>query len=169
MHNELSWYPINTIVINMKSVHDLQIQHKCHDCSLQGANAFCQLPESDLQSLEEIMITKAYPKGTTLFREGQSSDGVFMLCQGMVKLSSCSKDGKIIIIGVARPGEMLGLSAAINNREYETTAEVLDLCQVNFIKSEDLIQFLQENPSACLNAARQLSRNYHAAYRQVCF
>jgi CRP/FNR family transcriptional regulator len=103
-----------------------------------------------------------------LYFEGQPSTGVYMLCQGRVKLSTCSKDGKIIILGIAEPGDILGLSAVLNGMDYETTAEVLELCQVNYLNSEDMITFLRNNPDACLKAARQLSRNYHTAYRQVC-
>ena len=31
-----------------------------------------------------------------------------------------------------------------------------------------MLHFLAENPRACLNAARQLSRSYQTAYRQIC-
>ncbi|MBK9766307.1 MAG: hypothetical protein IPP63_04460 [Chloracidobacterium sp.] len=34
-----------------------------------------------------------------------------MLCQGRVKLSTCSQDGKIVILGIAEPGDMIGLSS----------------------------------------------------------
>ena len=152
----------------MKVVHDLSIQNTCDDCKLRSQNFFCHLPAADLKRFEAIKVTKAYPKGTMLFVEGQPSTGVFMLCQGKVKLSTCSQDGKVIILGIAEPGDILGLSAAVNGADYETTAEVLDLCQVNYIKSSSLLQFLHDNPEACLNAARQLSRNYQTAYRQIC-
>ncbi len=152
----------------MRGIHDLRIQDKCRDCGLQNENSFCQLPASDLREFESLKITRAYPKGATLFNEGQPSDAVYMLCQGKVKLSTCSQEGKIIILGIAEPGEVLGLSAAINGVDYETTAEVLELCQVNYIKSADLLRFIKEHPDAGLNAAKQLSRNYQTAYIQIC-
>jgi CRP/FNR family transcriptional regulator len=129
---------------------------------------FCDIPAKDLEGFEHIKVTKAYPKGSTLFVEGQPAAGVYMLCQGKVKLSACSRDGKLIILEIAGPGDVLGLSAAINGADHETTAEVLELCQVNYVGTADLLRFLQSNPEACLNAARQLSRNYQTAYRQVC-
>ncbi len=152
----------------MRVVHDLRIQEKCRDCGLQNENSFCKLPGPDLARFESLKITRAYPKGATLFNEGQPSAGVYMLCQGKVKLSTCSQEGKIIILEIAGPGDVLGLSAAINGADYETTAEVLELCQVNYIKSSDLLRFLREHPEAGLNAAKQLSRNYQTAYKQVC-
>ena len=152
----------------MKGLHDLQVRDKCQECDLRRKGFFCQLSEKDIQGFESIKVTKAYPKGTMLFVEGQPSNGVYMLCQGKVKLSTCSRDGKVIILEIAEPGDILGLSAAVNRADYETTAEVLNLCQVNYVKTSDLLRFLRTNPEACLNAARQLSRNYQTAYRQVC-
>lgn len=152
----------------MKVVHDVQIQDKCENCDQRSQNSFCQLPAADLTWFESIKVTKAYSKGMMLYLEGEPSNGVFVLCQGRVKLSTCSQDGKVLILGIAEPGEVLGLSAAVNGVDYETTAEVLELCQVNYVKTPELLRFLQSNPRACLNAARQLSRNYQAAYRQIC-
>ncbi len=151
----------------MKELHHLGTQDKCHKCDLHGKGFFCALPVEDLQAFELIKVTKAYPKGTMLFVEGQPSTGVYMLCKGRVKLSICSPYGKVIIIGIAEPGEILGISAAINSNEYEATAETLELCQVNYLRTTELLAFLRDNPKACLNVARQLSRNYQMACRQV--
>jgi CRP/FNR family transcriptional regulator len=152
----------------MKRGNNISIQDKCNECGLRSSDFFCQLVPSELAGFESVKVTKAYPKHTTLFVEGQPAKGVFMLCQGKVKLSTCAPDGRMIILDIAEPGEILGLSAAMHGTEYETTAEVLELCQVNYVKTPDLIGFLQNNHEACLNAARQLSRNYQTAFRQVC-
>jgi CRP/FNR family transcriptional regulator len=152
----------------MKVLHDMRIQDKCQDCELRRAGFFCQLSTADLDEFASLKVTKAYPRGAMLFVEGQPSNGVFMLCQGKVKLSTCSAEGKIVIVGIAEPGEILGLSAAINGLEYETTAETLELCQVNCVPTSEFLHFLRTDPDACLSAARQLSRNYHSAFRQVC-
>ena len=148
--------------------NDIRIEHKCLDCELRGSKFFCDLTAHDIQLFDAIKVTKAYPKGTTLFVEGQPSNSVYVLCQGKVKLSTCSPDGKIIILGIAEPGEILGLSSAINGIEYEATAETLELCQVNYVQTGDFVRFLESNSNACLSVARQLSRNYHTAYSQIC-
>ena len=152
----------------MKAVHDIQIQDTCQSCEIHTNNFFCHIPAHGFDGFESIAITKVYPKGTMLFVEGHAASGVYMLCQGKVKLSTCSQDGKVIILGIVEPGDILGLSAALDGHEYETTAEVLELCQVNYVPADDFIRLLRANPEACLNAARQLSRNYQTAYRQVC-
>ena len=152
----------------MKSVSTLEVRHKCQDCDLRNDPFFCNFSDPVLQAFSSLKITNAYPKGATLFSEGDPSIGVYMLCQGRIKLSTYSKDGKALILRIAEAGELLGLSSAISDSPHEATAEVLDQCQINFVRRLDLLRFLQEKAEAGLSALRQLSRNYHTAYTQVC-
>ncbi|HXG67427.1 MAG TPA: Crp/Fnr family transcriptional regulator, partial [Blastocatellia bacterium] len=105
--------------------------------------------------------------GALLFVEGQLPRGVFVICAGRVKLSTCSKDGKALITRLAEPGEILGLSAAILGIPYESTAETLDPCQINFIRREDFLRLISDHSAACLKAAEHLSSHYHHAHEQA--
>lgn len=152
----------------MRVLNNLKIQHKCADCSVTAEGFFCDLQESTLHNLESLKISNVYPRGSVLFIEGQPSNGVYILCQGRVKLSTCSREGKVIILQIAEPGEVLGLSAVVSDSVYEATAEVVEPCQVNFVRKADFLRFLQQNADACLSAVRQLSHNYQTAHLQIC-
>ncbi len=152
----------------MKFLNNLKIQHQCGDCGVRRQQFFCHLSEAGLQTFQSLKVTNAYPRGATLFVEGQQASGVYMLCQGRIKLSTCSRDGKTIILRIAEAGEMLGLSATITDSVYDSTAEVLEPCQVNFISKRDFLRFLAQNAEAGLSAAKQLSYKYHVAYNQIC-
>jgi len=152
----------------MRDGGEIRVQHKCQNCEGQEDTSFCRLPNSELQLFEQIKISKSYPKGAKLFVEGQPTLGVFVLCKGRVKLSTCSQTGRVMILRIAEAGDILGLSSALNGIEHETTAEVLEQCHVNYITTADLLRFLKTNPEACLNAAKQLGRNYQTAYDQIC-
>lgn len=129
---------------------------------------FCNLKQSTMQALDALKISNLYPRGSALFIEGQPSQGVYILCRGRIKLSTCSRDGKVIILQIAEAGEVLGLSAVISGSAFEATAEVIEPCQISFIRKADFLRILQQNPDACLNAVRQLSQNYQTAYLQIC-
>ena len=152
----------------MKFLNNLKIQHKCQECAFRSSSFFCGLSETALQTLQSLKVTNAYPRGATLFVEGQEASGVYMLCQGRIKLSTCSRDGKTIILRIAEPGEILGLSATVTDGLYESTAEVLEPCQINFISKRDFLRFLEQNAEVGLSAAKQLSFKYHVAYNQIC-
>src|SRR5262245_29448664 len=152
----------------MKLSTGFQPQHKCTGCPLRRSGFFCDLKPDALAIFEALKITNIYPKGATLFNEGEPAAGVYMLCRGRVKLSAYSSDGKALILRIAEAGELLGLSAAIRGNGHEATAEVLENCQINFVRKADILRFLRQRADAGYNALQQLSKNYHAAYTQVC-
>lgn len=152
----------------MKGLNNLKVQQKCNGCQAPSGGFFCNLKEATRQSLETLKISNLYPRGSVLFAEGQPAQGVYILCQGRIKLSTCSRDGKVIILQIAAAGEVLGLSAVISGSDYEATAEVIEPCQISFIRKADFLWLLQQNTDACLNAVKQLSQNYQTAHMQIC-
>ena len=108
--------------------YGLDIVDGCVDCKLRNGDYFCDLPKTSLKAFEAIKYTTTFPKGAILFLEGQLPRGVFLLCSGRVKLSTCSSDGKVLITRIAEAGELLGLSSSISNKPYIVTAETLVPC-----------------------------------------
>src|SRR5215213_9606672 len=154
--------------MRMKGLNNLKIQHKCSGCAMPQGGFFCSLQQTTLQNLDALKISNLYPRGSVLFIEGQPSQGVYILCQGRIKLSTCSRDGKVIILQIAEAGEVLGLSAVVSGSLFEATAEVIEPCQISFVRKSDFLRLLQQNTDACLNAVRQLSQNYQTAHGQIC-
>ncbi len=142
-------------------------QASCRECVLRPDRLFCDLPEEVLEAFDSIKGMSIFPRGATLFREGGASKGVFVLCQGRVKLSVCSESGKRLTLRIAGPGEVLGLSASLSSTPYEVTAEALENVTVASVKRKDLLRFLREHREACLQVVHLLSRDLHTAYDRV--
>jgi CRP/FNR family transcriptional regulator, cyclic AMP receptor protein len=119
------------------------------------------------RSFDEIKEQSVLGKGTLLFAEGRPSRGVYILCEGRAKLSICSESGKRLMLRVAGPGEVLGLGACLSGDAYEVTAELLDAAQVVFVRRKDLLRFLRDNPTICMEVVRHLSDDLHGAYERV--
>lgn len=151
----------------MLTPYGLEIIESCLTCKMRSEKIFCDLPESAIESFEQIKYATAYPKGAILFVEGQAPRGIFVLCKGRVKLSICSTDGKTLILKIAEAGEVLGLSASVSGKSYELTAETIDPCQINFVKRDDFLHFLKEHPEACMRVAEELSEKYNTACREI--
>lgn len=151
----------------MRSPYGLEIIENCIACPLLRDRVFCNLSPAGLQRLSTITSASSYPKGATLFVEGQAARGVFILCNGRVKLSTSSTDGKTLIVRIADPGEVLGLPASVTGKPYELTADVIEPTQANFISRTDFLSFLRENGEAALRVAQQLGETYHAAIAEM--
>jgi CRP/FNR family cyclic AMP-dependent transcriptional regulator len=151
----------------MSSPYGLQITDNCVICKLRHSGFFCELPKNSLEDLDRVKYASAYPQGAVLFVEGQPPRGVYIVCSGRVKLSTTSRDGKTLILRIAQPGEILGLHATVAGKAYELTAETLQSSQLDFIRRDDFLKFLQNHADACLHAAQHLSQNCQSAYEMI--
>ena len=151
----------------MSSPYGFDLVENCLTCPMRSDSFFCGLPMSALEDFNKIKYTAAYPQNSVLFVEGQMPRGIYMLCKGRVKMSATSRDGKTLILKIAQPGEVLGLHATVSGSPYETTAETGQPCQLNFVKREDFLRFLQTHGDACLQAAQHLSKDCNSAYQQI--
>src|SRR5579872_3554614 len=149
------------------SPYGLQIIESCLTCPVAKDQIFCDLPQSALAGLDAISSSATYPKGTVLFVEGQEPRGAFIICNGRVKLTANSADGKSLILRIADSGEVIGLPGTISGRPYELTAEALEPVQANFIPRQEFLQFLREHGEAALRTAEMLCHIYHATHQEV--
>jgi CRP/FNR family cyclic AMP-dependent transcriptional regulator len=157
----------NSAGAKMRTPYGLEIIESCLICPLRHDRIFCDLPVADLQALQAMSSLATYPKGSILFVEGQESRGVFILCNGRVKLSAGSADGKSMIMRIAASGEIIGLPGTISGKPYELTAEALEPLQANFIRRESFFGFLREHGDAALRVAQILSDIYYATCQEV--
>jgi CRP/FNR family transcriptional regulator, cyclic AMP receptor protein len=144
------------------SPYGMQVIESCATCVHRQNRPFCNLTPAALQELSKIAGPATYPKGAVLFGERQSARGVFILCEGHVKLSTSSADGRTLILRISEPGDLLGLPATVAGRPYEVTADVIEPSQVNFINRTDFLNFLRDHGEAAVHVVQELSEICHS-------
>jgi len=112
---------------------------------------------SELRGLTQPKFTKDYPRGSVIFVEGEQPRGVYVLCEGRVKVSISSASGKTLVLRVAQPGELLGINATISGRPYGATVKTLDKCRLDFIPREQFLRLIDKD-----------NRVYAAVYNALC-
>ena len=102
---------------------------------------FCSLGDEALDDFDLIGVSSSLPRGATLFLENAPSQAVYVLCNGQVKLSCTSKEGRTLI-----------------------TAETVQPTEVKSIRRDEFLAFLKKHGQASLHAAKALSEEYKAAF-----
>ncbi len=149
----------------MPTPYNLEAHHDCMTCT--NRHHFCNMQPQSIAAMEKIKFTAMYPKGSLLFVEGEKARGVFVLCAGKVKLTTSSTEGRTLIVRIAEAGEVLGPSAVLLSKPYEMSAETIEPCQVNFIRTEEFMAWIQSDREAMMSVARQLSDDYYSAQREI--
>jgi CRP/FNR family transcriptional regulator, cyclic AMP receptor protein len=151
----------------MPSPYNLDLHNNCSECDVRAERLFCNMSTESVAALDAIKFTGVYPKGSLLFVEGEQPRGIFIVCSGRAKLTTSSTEGRVLIVKIAEPGEVLGASATILGKPYEVSAETIEPSQLNFIKRDDFMRFLNSDAEVCMHAAQQLSEKYHSAQREI--
>lgn len=86
---------------------------------------------------------------------------------GRVQLSVSDSEGHDVLLRIAEPGEVLGLSATLSSHPHEVTAETITPCQMGFVWREDLFELLNDEREAALCVVQWLSDNLNATLEQI--
>ncbi len=126
-----------------------------------------RLSTDALNELEGLKVFSDREANAVLFMEEQAPTQILFLLTGQVKLSMNSSAGRRLILGIASPGETLGLASALSNSRYDTTAETICPCRIASLCRDHFLEFLTHHPAAYKNVVRELSTDCARAYEQV--
>src|SRR5271170_3604867 len=136
----------------------------CMECRHRGLRLFCSLSDASLQRLDEIGMHVALPGRAVVFSESQASKAVFIVCEGQLKLSASSSAGRTMILKLAGPGDLLGLSAILNELPYEVTAETLEPTVLKSVRRAEFLEFLQAFGEVGTKTAQVMAKEYREVF-----
>ena len=151
----------------MASTHSHHPPEDCLNCEHRHLRMFCNLTPEALADYDGIGIMMSHARGAKLFSEGDAARNVFVICFGQVKISSTSRDGKTMILKIAGPGDVMGLSAVLANVPHEVTAEAIEPCQVKTVRKQEFVDFLGRHGIASMHAAQSLSGEYLTVFHDA--
>lgn len=118
---------------------------------------FSLLPEPLIEELEKKLIPAHPIAGSLIYRQNDKAESIFILLAGRVKITATPVKAKTALLKIARPGELLGLSAAISGRPHFATARAIDDCSLGLLLWKDLDDLMQRHPRLSNAIARYLA------------
>lgn len=140
---------------------------ECQSCSTRPVGAVCDLSLDGLGELRAIGVTSVYRARQSVFTEGVPATGLYLVCEGQVKLFHADHLGREHILGIAGPGAVLGELSPTNGAAHSVSAEAMAESQLCFLARERLGGFLQRHPQASLRLIVALSKELGAVRRKA--
>jgi CRP/FNR family transcriptional regulator, cyclic AMP receptor protein len=103
-------------------------------------------------------LDSLHGRGRVLFAEGEPARGSYILCSGRASVSICSSEGRVVILRMAQPGDVLGLNSVLQNSTYDITVKTLESCRTNFIPRAELIELVENSEAGAHAVMKLLSR-----------
>jgi len=137
--------------------------HNQAETCVRHVPIFSEMTDEEADLLQKVTHHHGYEKGEYIFQEGDPSNTLFVVHEGLIKLSKLSDEGKEQIIRLLFPGDFFGQFSLLENKNHYANAEVLEPTTVCQIHREDFIPVLERNPAMAVRFLLALSERLQQA------
>lgn len=125
--------------------------------ALRGCQLFAGLPPEDLANIAAITLVKPLDKGEYLFRQGDRSQGFYIVQRGAVNVHRVNALGKEQIIHVFRAGESFAEATLATETGYPADARAIEPSQVLMVQKIGFLSLLKRHPELALRMLGSMS------------
>ncbi len=118
---------------------------------------FSSFSPEEKQLLGQMVELKKRPKYSYLYVPGDSSDKIFFLVKGTIKIGSHSSDGKEVIKAILHPMAMFGEMCVVGEKNRKDFARVMNQdAQYFTLKVEDFKRLMRSNHQLSINVLNMI-------------
>ncbi len=113
---------------------------------LENFNLLENLSQKEMMNLDGMAVMKNAAKNEIIYLSDESSDNIYFLKNGRIKISKYSDDGKELVLAVLGPGEIFGESALSGGDQHEEDAEAMEDAVICSIDHHKFTELMARNP-----------------------
>lgn len=121
----------------------------CEVCAIHEGWLFSRLGEEETAMLAGLARMIDFQRRQILHSEGETASQVLIVTRGVVKLTSVSPEGKVQVLGLVYPGQLVGIEAFFHD-DYEMGATALTAGTACALPRDRLMRILRERPDFAL-------------------
>ena len=125
-----------------------------------AGDLFGNLSRAATDSLLAVKDEKKFAENETIFLNGQSPAGIYILAEGEALVLHHGVEPVHLI----KPGEILGLPETLANLPSRVVVRTVSACRFEFIRREAFLDFLRVEPDTCFHLLRMLGTNLQKLY-----
>ena len=111
---------------------------------------FSELDDRELACLERLVKTRQVDKKNIIVQEDDPGDSLFIVLEGMVKISSYTADGKEVVLALLGKGAFFGEMSLLDRQPRSATVTTMEPTRLAQISRRDLDPLLLEQPQITL-------------------
>jgi CRP/FNR family transcriptional regulator, nitrogen oxide reductase regulator len=133
-----------------------------HRCKL-----FASVPIPVLRTILAVAQERGIAKRTTVFRQGDRADSIYVIVHGKVKLLLTGPNGRGIILTFVEPGETFGYLAPMAGTARTYTAQAIEDSRLLGWPAETFEEILRSSPVVARNTLRFTARQLQADWSRL--
>lgn len=124
---------------------------------LEKVELFSGLLAEEMQSLKQTAEMRAYKPRDVIFQEGDPGDGIYVVVEGEVQVSTLVSETERCVLTSVEPGDFFGEMAILDDRPRSATAQAELDTKVYFLHRDDLLKILEQSPKLAVSLLREFS------------
>jgi len=128
----------------------------CQSCRTRYSCVLAGLDAEGAATATKLGRVLAIGPKETLFRQGEPTVGLYVLCGGAVRLLARSKSGKTLLLGFHQPGDLLGEPM---QGAHHYSAELVSACTIRLFPGPALMELGRLHPEVLLEVIRRQSES----------
>ncbi len=129
------------------------------EATLRSCQLFVGLPVADAAAIAAFAIPKHLAKGEYLFREGDRSEGFYVVQRGAIKIHRVNAAGKQQVIHLFRPVESFAEATLATEDGYPADGLATEPTTVLLVPKHDFIDLLRRRPELALRMLGSMSQH----------
>lgn len=122
-------------------------QRDCDSCAVRSLSICAGIEAGDFKTFRDLGQSEVFDFGGSLFREGDPSQAVYSITEGMVRMSRVLADGRRCVIGFAMPGDFIGLP---QGSRHTYSADAVDRTVACRFERDAFVAFAGASPKLLL-------------------
>ncbi len=118
---------------------------------------FFDLGPSELSSIAKLIFEKKAETGEMLLLEGESTEVLYFVTSGVVKVFKISTEGKEQILNIARPGDSFNDVTALDGGPNPASVQAIGPVILYGIRKSNLETIVRDHPQVALNVIKILA------------
>ena len=122
------------------------------------------------QALDRILAQarmRELERGATIFLQGETATGVYIVAEGWVKLYRIAPNGAEAVVGVFTRGDSFGEAVAFKSDPYPVSAECATDCRLIRIDTDVILRLIQNEPELAVALLSSTFAHLHRLVGQI--
>ena len=128
---------------------------------------FNHLNASEMSEIVKETNSVKHPRGHTIYHAGDTSDGLYIVHKGRIKIYRLSETGKEQLVRILGPGDFTGDLSLFTESVHEAYAEAIEPVELCVMSRDDFQQFILKYPAISLKVLSEFSKRLAKTEKQA--
>lgn len=133
--------------------------------SLRDIHFFSDLNDKDLNVIAGVLKEQDFKVGTTIFREGEDGQSLYIIKRGEVKACKATPEGDLLTLTLHKDGEIFGEMSFLDGRPRSATIVALTDTKVYVLEKNDFETLVDNHPRLIYKMLKNIVFSIHSIVR----